>query len=89
MISLQVELGATEAVQQHFSRHVVAGKPVSQRKLDFEHARSVIVGTALSALFLTRTQTTMAERMYGRGNRRLLLCVKIPEHSPREYQAKF
>ena len=36
-----VELGATEAVQQHLSRNVVAGKPVSQRKLDFEHARSV------------------------------------------------
>lgn len=34
-----VELGATEAVQQHMSRHVVATKPVSQRKLDFEHAR--------------------------------------------------
>ena len=34
-----VELGATEAVQQHLSRNVVAGKPVSQRKLDFEHAR--------------------------------------------------
>lgn len=34
-----VEMGATEAVQQHLSRHVVAGKPVSQRKLDFEHAR--------------------------------------------------
>ena len=34
-----VELGATEAVQKHLSRHVVAQKPVSQRKLDFEHAR--------------------------------------------------
>ncbi|CAF9939729.1 MAG: hypothetical protein ALECFALPRED_008273 [Alectoria fallacina] len=34
-----LELGTTEAVQQHLSRHVVAGKPVSQRKLDFEHAR--------------------------------------------------
>lgn len=32
-------MGATEAVQQHLSRNVVAGKPVSQRKLDFEHAR--------------------------------------------------
>lgn len=36
-----VEIGATEAVQQHLSRHVVATKPVSQRKLDFEHARYV------------------------------------------------
>lgn len=34
-----LELGATEAAQQHISRHVVASKPVSQRKLDFEHSR--------------------------------------------------
>jgi len=34
-----LELGATEAVQKHYSRHVVATKPVSQRKLDFEHSR--------------------------------------------------
>ena len=34
-----LELGATEAVQRHMSRHVVASKPVSQRKLDFEHMR--------------------------------------------------
>lgn len=34
-----LELGATEAVQKHMSRHVVATKPVSQRKLDFEHKR--------------------------------------------------
>lgn len=34
-----LEIGATEAVQQHISRHVVAAKPVSQRKLNFEHAR--------------------------------------------------
>lgn len=34
-----MELGATEAVQKHFQRHVVAPKPVSQRKLDFEHSR--------------------------------------------------
>ncbi|GAB7341230.1 hypothetical protein MBLNU457_7510t1 [Dothideomycetes sp. NU457] len=34
-----MELGATEAVQKHFERHVVAPKPVSQRKLDFEHSR--------------------------------------------------
>lgn len=38
-----LELGATEAVQKHFSRNVVAGKPVSQRKLDFEHARPRIL----------------------------------------------
>jgi len=34
-----LEIGATEAVQHHISRHVVAPKPVSQRKLDFERAR--------------------------------------------------
>ncbi|KAK3652216.1 hypothetical protein LTR56_005349 [Elasticomyces elasticus] len=34
-----LEIGATEAIQKHYSRHVVDPKPVSQRKLDFEHAR--------------------------------------------------
>ncbi|KAI4187535.1 MAG: hypothetical protein L6R41_002753 [Letrouitia leprolyta] len=34
-----LEIGATEAVQRHYSRHVVSQKPVSQRKLDFEHRR--------------------------------------------------
>ncbi|GAM82056.1 hypothetical protein ANO11243_000350 [Dothideomycetidae sp. 11243] len=34
-----LEIGATDAVQKHFERHVVATKPVSQRKLDFEHRR--------------------------------------------------
>jgi len=34
-----LEIGATEAIQQHVSRHVVSPKPVSQRKLDFEHRR--------------------------------------------------
>ncbi|CAK1367447.1 unnamed protein product [Cercospora beticola] len=34
-----LELGATEVLKQHFARHVVAARPVSQRKLDFEHAR--------------------------------------------------
>lgn len=34
-----LELGATEAVQQHISRTVVRAKPVSQRKLDFERSR--------------------------------------------------
>jgi hypothetical protein len=35
----ELELGATEAVQRHISRKVVDTKPVSQAKLDFEHAR--------------------------------------------------
>ncbi|KAH9892319.1 aquaporin-like protein [Xylariomycetidae sp. FL2044] len=34
-----LEIGATEAVQRHMARHVVARKPVSQLKLDFEHRR--------------------------------------------------
>lgn len=34
-----VELGVTDAIQQQVSRHVVAPKPVSQLKLDFEHSR--------------------------------------------------
>lgn len=34
-----VELGYTEAIQQHYARHVVQRKHVSQRKLDFEASR--------------------------------------------------
>lgn len=34
-----IEVGVTDAVQRHMQRHVVAPKPVSQAKLDFEHAR--------------------------------------------------
>jgi hypothetical protein len=35
----EMELGATEAVQRHIIRHVVERRPISQRKLDFEHSR--------------------------------------------------
>lgn len=35
----EIEVGVTDAVQRHVQRHVVAPKPVSQTKLDFEHAR--------------------------------------------------
>jgi hypothetical protein len=34
-----LELGITDALQRHTIRHVVPPKPVSQRKLDFEHWR--------------------------------------------------
>jgi len=34
-----MELGVTEAIQKHVTRHAVTPKPVSQRRLDFEHAR--------------------------------------------------
>lgn len=35
----QLEVGVTDAVQQHIARSVVPPRPVSQRKLDFEHSR--------------------------------------------------
>jgi glycerol uptake facilitator-like aquaporin len=40
---LPVEIGVTDAVQRHITRHVVQPKPVSQRKLDFEHSRPRIL----------------------------------------------
>jgi glycerol uptake facilitator-like aquaporin len=38
-----IELGVTDVLQHHISRHVVHPKPVSQRKLDFEHKRPRIL----------------------------------------------
>jgi hypothetical protein len=34
-----IEVGYSDAIQRHVKRNVVAPKPVTQRKLDFEHAR--------------------------------------------------
>ncbi|KAI9850004.1 MAG: hypothetical protein M1838_006206 [Thelocarpon superellum] len=67
----QLEIGVTEAVQRHVSRNVIPSRPVSQRKLDFEHARPrwlremlaeatgvffyVYPGIASTAAFLTNT----------------------------------
>ncbi|KAI6714880.1 hypothetical protein JHW43_002534 [Diplocarpon mali] len=34
-----MEIGVTDAVQRHIQRNVAPPKPVSQRKLDFEHSR--------------------------------------------------
>ncbi|RMZ76325.1 hypothetical protein DV738_g4973, partial [Chaetothyriales sp. CBS 135597] len=34
-----VEIGVSEAIERHITRHVVPTKPVSQRKLEFEHKR--------------------------------------------------
>jgi len=34
-----VEIGITDAIQQHYMRHVVQRKPISQKKLDFEQKR--------------------------------------------------
>ena len=38
-----MELGVTDALQQHISRHVIAPKAVSARKLKFEHSRPRIL----------------------------------------------
>jgi hypothetical protein len=34
-----MEIGITDAVQRHAHRHVAQPKPISQRRLDFEHSR--------------------------------------------------
>lgn len=34
-----IELGYSDAIQKHFSRHVVQRKPISQARLDFERSR--------------------------------------------------
>lgn len=34
-----VEIGYTDAIQRHYSRHVVQRKAISQKKLDFERRR--------------------------------------------------
>jgi hypothetical protein len=34
-----IELGTSEVLQRHITRHVAAARPVSQRRLDFEHRR--------------------------------------------------
>ena len=51
----EMEVGVTDAVQRHVKRHVVPPKPVSQRKLDFEHARPrwmrEMAGEALGVFF--------------------------------------
>jgi len=35
----EMEVGITDVVQRHAMRHVVKPKAISQKKLDFEHAR--------------------------------------------------
>lgn len=57
-----MELGATEAVQRHVSRHVVERQAVTQRKLDFEHSR-LVLGSQESEGGLTPLQAAMAERV--------------------------
>lgn len=38
-----IEIGVSDALQRHVTRHVVQPKPVSQRKLNFEHKRPRIL----------------------------------------------
>lgn len=46
----EIELGYSEAIQKHITRHVVPPKPVSQRKLDFEHRRPRILREMLGEM---------------------------------------
>jgi hypothetical protein len=50
-----IEIGYSEALERHVTRHVVPPKPVSQRKIDFEHHRPRIlremVGEATGVFF--------------------------------------
>ena len=34
-----IELGISDVLHKHLTRHVAAARPVSQRRLNFEHAR--------------------------------------------------
>lgn len=56
-----LELGATDALQKHITRHVVPPKPVSERKLRFEHARPRILremmGEATGVFFYGESRT--------------------------------
>jgi len=38
-----IEIGVSEVLKRHVTRHVVHGEPVSQRRLDFEHSRPKIL----------------------------------------------
>ncbi|RMZ87335.1 hypothetical protein DV736_g5438, partial [Chaetothyriales sp. CBS 134916] len=38
-----IEIGVSDAIERHISRHVISPKPVSRRKLDFEHKRPRIL----------------------------------------------
>jgi hypothetical protein len=34
-----IELGVADVLQRHVTRHVAGAKPISQRRLNFEHRR--------------------------------------------------
>ncbi|KAK8073618.1 hypothetical protein PG994_004517 [Apiospora phragmitis] len=79
--SHDLELGATEAIQRHATRSVIAHKPVSQRKLDFERKRPrwlreclaeatgvflyVFPGVAATASFLTNVAHPLGVSPFG------------------------
>ncbi|KAG9230377.1 hypothetical protein BJ875DRAFT_507341 [Amylocarpus encephaloides] len=46
-----MEIGLTDAIQRYVHRHMVAPKPISQRKLDFEHSRPRYHEPAFGSLF--------------------------------------
>ncbi|KAI1324424.1 aquaporin-like protein [Xylariaceae sp. FL0255] len=76
-----LETGATEAVQQHFARHVIERRPVTQRRLDLEHRRPrwlreciaeaagvffyVLPGISATASFLLNLQTPVGASAFG------------------------
>lgn len=39
MQTYDLEIGVSEAIRRHVTRHVVSPKPVSERTLNFEHKR--------------------------------------------------
>ncbi|MBO0797126.1 MAG: hypothetical protein J2P36_40115 [Ktedonobacteraceae bacterium] len=39
MQAIDIELGTAEDLHRHVTRHVVHRKPISQRRLEFEHHR--------------------------------------------------
>jgi hypothetical protein len=47
-----IELGVSDVLQRHVTRHVVAPKPVSQRKLDFEHKRPRILREMMAEAYV-------------------------------------
>jgi len=71
-----MEIGVTDAVQRHVQRNVVPPKPVSQRKLDFEHSRPrwmrEMAAEALGVFFYVRT-----------------MCCSIPGFYPTSGSVRF
>lgn len=62
----ELEIGVTEAVQRHATRHVLPPKPVSERKLNFEHSRPrwlrEMAGEAMGVFFYVYVLATLRKR---------------------------